>query len=86
MCQFITPIPMTYRVNYGPVSRLTLHVPLVGWVGSVGGVSRWGVEKSKKSVRSLTADEPSRWVSGGRLKRVSMNLRMDVVSDFTCET
>src|SRR5262249_51351313 len=69
--------------SYGPVSFVLSHTPFVGWAGNAGGVSRCGVEKSKKSVRSLIADDPSRCVNGDNWKRVSINFRIDVVSVFT---
>lgn len=78
-CTYLTNFRIT-NPRYGPDSLLLSQTPLVGWAGNGGGVSRCGVEKSKKSVRSLTAADPSRAVNGGNWKRVSMNFRIEVVS------
>jgi hypothetical protein len=51
----------------------------VGWAGRAGGVrNAGGFTKSKNSVMSSAA--ASRAVSGGRLKRVSTSLRIEISS------
>jgi len=55
--------------------------PVVGCAGNAGGVRKaGGLTKSKNSVISSAA--ASRAVSGARLKRVSISLRIDVSSRF----
>src|SRR5579859_6858958 len=60
----------------GAFSKLRLQAPVVGWVARLGGVIYEGAVKLKNSVMSSLAS--SRAVSGGKLKRVSMNLRIAV--------
>ena len=75
--------PFSPHSNYWPgaFSRLKLHTPLVGCAESVGGVRYDGELKLKNS--SMSSLWASREVNGGRLKRVSINLRIAVWSRFT---
>src|SRR5450432_1236867 len=74
-----------FHFYWGGASLLWSSSPFVGWAGNGGGVRKvGGLMKSKNSVISSAA--ASRAVSGGRPKRVSINLRRDVVSRFTWET
>ncbi len=72
--------PWLFR-NQGSVS---VHGPLVGCVGTVGGVFHGTFWKSKNSLISNCA--ASRLVKLGKLKRVSISFKMAVLSAGVCET
>src|SRR5437016_1346417 len=78
-------LPAACRGLFYCYGNVSVHLPAcTGWSGTTGGVAHGGLLKLKNSLMSIA--NASRFVSGWRPKRVSINLRMAVESVTVCET